>query len=86
MEIIMTPLEKAIAKAGSSEKLAQALGLETPMAVSHWKRRGRVPDVHLLGIYRLTGVTPHELRPDIHPTPISGLAAEDISLTSKEPD
>ncbi|HGW6103982.1 TPA: transcriptional regulator [Citrobacter werkmanii] len=81
----MTPLERAVAKAGSAKKLATALGLETAMAVSHWKKRGRVPDIYLQGIYHLTGVTPYELRPDIHPTPTSGIPDNTLK-TQKESD
>ncbi|AYN26723.1 Rha family transcriptional regulator [Buttiauxella sp. 3AFRM03] len=66
-------LEKAISAAGSAVALAKILHLKHSMAISHWKKRGRVPKEHLLAIFYATGVTPHELRPDIHPNPTSGL-------------
>lgn len=60
-----TPLERAILVAGSGKALAQLLGV-TPMAVSYWKVRG-VPARHALPIEKATGVSRHELRPDLYP-------------------
>lgn len=70
----MTGLEKAIKKAGSAQRLGQLLGV-TKMAVSLWKKEpaGAVPAKRVLPIYILTGVTPHELRPDLYPNPTDGL-------------
>ncbi|MBD1555216.1 transcriptional regulator [Pseudomonas typographi] len=61
-----TPLERAILAAGSGKALAQLLGV-TPMAVSYWKVRG-VPARQALPIEKATGVSRHELRPDLYPT------------------
>ncbi|MDD2046134.1 transcriptional regulator [Pseudomonas putida] len=61
-----TPLERAIHTAGSGKALAELLGV-TPMAVSYWKTRG-VPAKQALPIEKATGVSRHELRPDIYPT------------------
>ncbi|QHP80675.1 Rha family transcriptional regulator [Pectobacterium odoriferum] len=73
----MTALDKAINNAGSATKLAELLGISS-MAISHWKRRheGAIPSNHVLAIYNATGVTPHELRPDLYPNPTDGLPAE----------
>ncbi|MBA1200487.1 helix-turn-helix domain-containing protein [Pseudomonas capeferrum] len=60
-----TPLERAILAASSGKALAQILGV-TPMAVSYWKVRG-VPARHVLPIEKATGVSRHELRPDLYP-------------------
>ena len=60
-----TPLERAILAAGSAKALASLMDV-TPMAVSYWKVRG-VPAHHALRIEQLTGVSRHELRPDIYP-------------------
>lgn len=60
-----TPLDRAIAEAGSGSALAKVAGV-TPMAVSYWKIRG-VPARHVLTIELATGVSRHELRPDIYP-------------------
>ena len=66
----MTPLERAINIAGNQTALATALGVE-PMTVSNWKKR--CTSCSVVSIYLVTGVTPHEIRPDIHPTPTSGI-------------
>ncbi|WP_411835653.1 transcriptional regulator [Pseudomonas chlororaphis subsp. aurantiaca] len=60
-----TPLERAILAAGSGRALAEILGV-TPMAVSYWKVRG-VPARHALPIEKATGISRHELRPDLYP-------------------
>ncbi|MHA1181680.1 YdaS family helix-turn-helix protein [Enterobacter ludwigii] len=74
----MYALDKAIKAAGSARKLGLALGV-TSMSVSHWKNRdhGVVPPSHILSIYRMTGVTPHELRPDLYPNPTDGLPKQE---------
>lgn len=70
----MRPLDKAIKAAGSGRLLAQKLGL-SPNAISQWKHRfkGCVPPERVLPIFHVTGVTPHELRPDLYPNPTDGL-------------
>ncbi|HEJ7828031.1 MULTISPECIES: transcriptional regulator [Serratia] len=70
----MTVLDEVIKNFRSASGLAKALEV-TPMTVSQWRHRdkGKVPERHLMKIYELTGITPHELRPDIHPNPTSGL-------------
>ncbi|MBK3438784.1 MULTISPECIES: YdaS family helix-turn-helix protein [unclassified Pseudomonas] len=60
-----SPLERAIAAAGSAVELAKLAGV-TPMAVSYWKVRG-VPARHVVLIESATGVNRHELRPDLYP-------------------
>lgn len=66
----MNGLTKAIKCAGTASKLAVLLGIK-PMSVSRWKNRyqGVVPADRVLQIYGATGVTPHELRPDLYPNP-----------------
>lgn len=70
----MNPLEKAIKNVGSGSALARRLGV-SPMTVSYWRSRsaGIVPVERVIAIFELTGVTPHELRPDIYPNPTDGL-------------
>lgn len=70
----MNGLTKAIKTAGTASKLAVMLGIK-PMSVSRWKNRyqGTVPADRVLQIYGVTGVTPHELRPDLYPNPTDGL-------------
>lgn len=70
----MKALEKAIRNMGSASELANRLGI-SPMSVSRWKTRynGTVPADRVIPIFNLTGVTPHELRPDLYPNPSDGL-------------
>ncbi|MCG8155169.1 helix-turn-helix domain-containing protein [Brenneria goodwinii] len=70
----MTGLDSAIQLAGSASKLSAVLGI-SKMSVSLWKRNG-VPADRVLAIYNATGVTPHELRPDLYPNPTDGLPKE----------
>lgn len=58
-------LRRAIEAAGTSQKLAGDLGIK-PQALSQWKR---VPPLRVLAVEEITGVSRHELRPDIYPTP-----------------
>ena len=70
----MNGLTKAIKSAGTATTLANMLGIK-PMSVSRWKNRyqGVVPADRVLPIFTATGVTPHELRPDLYPNPTDGL-------------
>ncbi|EJM9694867.1 helix-turn-helix domain-containing protein [Leclercia adecarboxylata] len=70
----MNGLTKAIKSAGTATNLATMLGIK-PMSVSRWKNRyqGVVPADRVLQIHAVTGVTPHELRPDLYPNPTDGL-------------
>lgn len=78
LETMMNGLEKAIKKAGNASNLAALLGIK-PMSVSRWKTRykGAVPPDRVLPIFRITGITPHELRPDLYPNPTDGLPAQE---------
>ncbi|WP_063656465.1 transcriptional regulator [Candidatus Arsenophonus triatominarum] len=73
----MNGLQKAILEMGSSKTLAQNLGL-SQMSISKWKNKykGRVPVDRVLAIYELTGITPHELRPDLYLNPTDGIPAD----------
>lgn len=63
METSLTPLEAAIKAAGNAQKFAELVGV-TPQAISQWRR---VPALRVLQVERLTGVSRHDLRPDIYP-------------------
>ncbi|MFB9952069.1 transcriptional regulator [Rhizobium puerariae] len=54
--------EIAKEKAGGPAALAKALGGVSSQAVSQWKK---VPAERVLDVERLTGVSRHELRPDV---------------------
>lgn len=60
----MNPLDKAIEAAGGVSKLAALIGL-TQAAVSNWRKRGQVPAEQVLAVEKHTGVSRHELRPDV---------------------
>lgn len=56
--------EKAKEAVGGPSALAKALGNVTSQAVSQWKR---VPAERVLDVERATGVSRHDLRPDLYP-------------------
>lgn len=58
--------EKAKDTAGGPAALAKALGGVTPQAVSQWKK---VPAERVLEVERVTGISRHELRPDVFGQP-----------------
>lgn len=61
-----TPVtDRVIEKAGGPAVLAKLFAI-TSQAVSQWEQ---VPPLRVLELSRLTGIPPHEIRPDIYPTP-----------------
>lgn len=60
-----TALERAIDAAGGLTKLAESLGV-TKQAVAQWDE---VPPLRVLAVERVSGVSRHELRPDLYPEP-----------------
>lgn len=73
----MTGIEKAIQKFGTGAALGRALGF-SKMTISNWKKTGIPPD-HIRSVFELTGVTPHELRPDLYPNPTDALSSQEAS-------
>ncbi|MEC5517497.1 YdaS family helix-turn-helix protein [Enterobacter hormaechei] len=71
----MTGIELAIFRSGSASTLGALIGV-SKMAVSLWRRKG-IPAERVLPIYVVTGVTPHELRPDLYPNPTDGLPKQE---------
>jgi len=66
----MTPREailKAAEVMGSQFALATALNLKSQGSIATWLMRGQPPAHHVLAIEKLTGVSRHDLRPDIYP-------------------
>lgn len=60
-------LDTAIQKAGGQTELAKLLGVRQSH-ISNWKNRNkRIPAGRVLEIERVTGVSRHELRPDLYP-------------------
>lgn len=67
MQAKLTSLQNAIEVVGTASELARRLGIK-PAAVLQWKR---VPAERCLEVERLTGISRHELRPDIYgPAPV----------------
>jgi DNA-binding transcriptional regulator YdaS (Cro superfamily) len=56
------------ARAGSQAELARKLGISAASIVD-WRRVGRIPAERVLEVSRVTGLSPHLLRPDIYPDP-----------------
>jgi hypothetical protein len=67
--------EKAVKAAGRLSTVARMFNFKTAQAVANWIERDKVPDVHVIRLCKLGEwqVTPHELRPDIYPTPSDGI-------------
>ncbi|MGJ7175289.1 YdaS family helix-turn-helix protein [Morganella morganii] len=67
-------LEKAIKIAGNTSNLARRIGV-SHQAIHIWKVKynSRIPEEKVLKIYIATGVTPHEMRPDLYPNPNDGI-------------
>lgn len=60
----MNPIDQAIQQAGGVSRLASILGV-TPQAVSNWRSRESVPAEQVLAIETATGISRHDLRPDV---------------------
>lgn len=68
-----TPLQKAIEIAGGQTALADRLGVKQGH-VWHWlKKAKKVPAEYVIPIERETGISRHELRPDIYPPEERGI-------------
>jgi len=78
LEPNMKALDKAISIAGGATRLAETLDVSS-MTVSHWRHRdnGVVPANRVIPIFNATGVTPHELRPDLYLNPTDGLPKQE---------
>lgn len=62
-----TALQRAVAKAGGQSALARMCGVSQP-SVWAWLARGKkLPGEYVLLVERETGVSRHELRPDLYP-------------------
>lgn len=63
--------QRAADAVGGQSALARLLSTEsstiTPQAVGHWCRSGQIPAERVLRVEELTGVSRHDLRPDIYP-------------------
>lgn len=62
----MTAIHRAVEAAGGQKALAAMVGVRY-QAVQKWLRSGRVPAERVLTIEAQTGISRHELRPDLYP-------------------
>lgn len=62
----MSAIGRAVERAGGQQALADACGVKY-QAVQKWLRSKRVPAERVLTIESATGVSRHDLRPDIYP-------------------
>ncbi|WP_045770856.1 transcriptional regulator [Xanthomonas albilineans] len=60
----MDILHRAVEVAGGVGKLAASIGVAQNV-VSNWRKRRKVPSKHVLAIEAATGVSRHDLRPDV---------------------
>lgn len=60
----MTAIERAIAAVKGPSILAAKLGVKANV-VTNWRMRGRAPAEYVLAIERATGISRHDLRPDV---------------------
>lgn len=58
-------VDRIVNDLGGLTKAAAALGLDNPSVVANWRTRGRVPYHRAVDIERLTGISRHDLRPDV---------------------
>ncbi|HDS1579965.1 TPA: helix-turn-helix domain-containing protein [Stenotrophomonas maltophilia] len=81
----MSALDRAVQSAGSQQALAQLLGIKPP-SVSGWYDRRRVPAERCIAIERATGVSRHQLRPDVFGPDPTGSQAEAVAQLRVEID
>lgn len=62
----MSAIDRAVEKAGGLQALAAACGVRY-QAVQRWSRTRRVPAERVLQVEQASGVSRHDLRPDIYP-------------------
>lgn len=60
-----TSVEAIIKDLGGPTKAALAFGIQNPSVVMNWRTRGRVPADKVLDVEAATGISRHDLRPDI---------------------
>ena len=60
-------IKKTILLAGGPRKVAATLRLKSPQVVHNWVGRGNIPPRYVIDVERLSGVSRHELRPDLYP-------------------
>lgn len=59
---------------GGASRLAKACRVK-PQNITRWQKTGQVPAHHCLAVEQLTGISRHELRPDVFGTPEQATAS-----------
>lgn len=62
----MEAVNRAIEAGGGLQPLAAKLGVRY-QALQKWRKSGRVPAERVLSVEAASGVSRHELRPDLYP-------------------
>lgn len=67
--------EKAVRVIGNVSYVARMFDFKSSQSVANWITKNSVPSDRVIPLCQMGGwvVTPHELRPDLHPTPVSGI-------------
>lgn len=63
-----------IKKLGGATKAAEVLGVSGPSVVLNWRKRNSIPADKVIAVEGATGISRHELRPDVF-GPSEGRAA-----------
>ena len=70
-------LKRAVEILGGQSAMARLLGL-AQTSVWAWLRKGKLlPPEHVLAVEEATGISRHDLRPDIYPREASAAAGDD---------
>ena len=67
LELTRAAINRAVKAVGNQTRLVHALGLSGQPNVTKWLKRGLMPAKWVLKTEALTGVSRHDLRPDIYP-------------------
>lgn len=71
-------LQRAIALVGGQAAMGRLLGVSQP-SVWAWQRKGKpLPAEHVLAVEEATGISRHDLRPDIYPREDGRAAGEQL--------
>ena len=65
--IRLTPLERAVEIAGGQSAFARLVGVKQPSVWAWLNHKKPLPAEYVLGVEAATGVSRHDLRPDIYP-------------------
>lgn len=78
--------EKAVKTIGSVLAVSRKFDFKSSQSVANWIIKNKVPSERVIKLCELGGwvVTPHELRPDLHPTPTSGIPEQGIATLRGE--